>query len=99
MELRYVPIVMPTEMHDRYTERSKARIKQRIYVCAPHLDYDLFVSGTLERQIDEYLRGVALSAPHLKKFGFTPEQVSEFERILAAATKRILEERPDQTRH
>jgi hypothetical protein len=99
MELRYIPIVMPTDMHDRYTERSKARIKQRIYDCAPHLDYELFVSGTLEQQLNEYLRGIAQSASHLHKFGLTPEQVGEFEQILASATKRILEERPDQTRH
>jgi len=99
MELRYIPIVMPVDMHERYTERSRARVKQRVYACAPHLDYDLFVSGTLEQQLNEYLRGIALSAPHLHKFGLTPEQVGEFEQILASATKRILEERPDQTRH
>jgi hypothetical protein len=99
MKLRYVPIVMPVDMHERYSERSRALKKQRIYDCAPHLDYDLFVSGTLKQQLNEYLRGIALSAPHLHKFGLTPEQVGEFEQILASATERILEERPDQTRH
>ena len=97
--LRYVPIVMPVDMHERYKERSKALKKQRIYDCAPHLNYDLFVSGTLEQQLNEYLRGVALSVPHLHKFGLTLEQVREFEEILASATERILDERPDQTRH
>ncbi|MEO8175941.1 MAG: hypothetical protein ABI626_04705 [Sphingomicrobium sp.] len=99
MKLRYVSIVMPVDMHERYPERSRALTKQRIYDCAPLLDYGLFVSGTLEQQLDEYSRGIALSAPHLHKFGLTPEQVTEFEQILASATKRILEERPDQTRH
>ena len=37
LKLRYIPIVMPVDMHDRYKERSKARIKQKIYDCAPHL--------------------------------------------------------------
>ena len=99
VQLRYIPIVMPSDMHDRYTERSKVRIKQRIYDCAPQLDYELFVSGAFEQQLNEYLRGIALSAPHLHKLGLTPEQVGEFEQILTLATERILEERPDQTRH
>jgi hypothetical protein len=99
MELRYVPIVMPIDMQDRYPERSKARVKQRIYDCAPHLDYDLFVFGTLEEQLNEYLRGIGQAAPHLRRFGLTTEQVREFEQILASASDRILRERPDQTRH
>lgn len=99
MMLRYVPIVMPVDMHQRYSERSRARIKQRIYDCAPHLDYELFVSGRFEQQLSEYLRGIVLSAPHLHKFGLTSAQVREFEQILETASERILEERPDQTRH
>jgi hypothetical protein len=63
------------------------------------LAYDVFVDGQLEDQLREYLRGVALSAPHLAGLGAKKEQTAEFEQILAGAVERILAERPDQTRH
>jgi hypothetical protein len=98
-KLRYVPIIMPKGMRERYPERSKLRKKQRIYDCAPQLNYEIFVSGSFEDQLKEYIRGVALSAPHLKGLGATPEQIEDFKRILAEAVPRILVEQPDQTRH
>jgi hypothetical protein len=98
-ELRYVPIVMPEGMRERYPARSKLRKKTRIYDCAPQLNYDVFVHGPLEDQLREYLRGVALSAPYLAALGASKEQIAEFELILAGAVDRILAERPDQTRH
>jgi hypothetical protein len=52
-KLRYVPIVMPADMHARYPARSKLRKKQRIYDCAPLLDYGLFVNGKFEDQLRE----------------------------------------------
>ena len=97
--LRYVPIVMPEDMHARYPARSKLRKKERIYDCAPILDYGVFVEGCFEDQLREYLRGIALSAPHLAGLGASPEQVEEFKAILASAVERIISERPDQTRH
>jgi hypothetical protein len=98
-KLRYVPIVMPEEALGNYPERSKLRRKQKLYDCAPQLDYEVFVSGTFEAQLREYLRGIALSAPHLAGLGASKEQIAEFEAILAGAVERILTERPDQTRH
>jgi hypothetical protein len=98
-KLRYVPIVMPKGMRERYPERSKLRKKERIYDCAPQLNYEVFVEGSFEDQLKEYLRGIALSAPHLKGLGATPEQIADFNRILDEAAARILVERPDQTRH
>jgi hypothetical protein len=97
--IRYVPIAMPEDMLKRYPARSKLRKAERVYECAPQLNYDVFVAGTFEQQLREYLRGVALSAQHLKKLGATDEQITEFEAILAVAVDRILAERPDQTRH
>jgi hypothetical protein len=97
--LRYIPIIMPKGMRERYPERSELLRKQRIYDCAPQLNYEIFVSGSFEDQLKEYIRGVALSAPHLKGLGATPEQIEDFKRILAEAVPRILVEQPDQTRH
>lgn len=89
-KLRYVPIVMPPQFHDRYPSRSKLRKKELIYDCAPILDYDVFAEGTFEDQLREYLRGVGLSAPHLEGLGASPQQIEEFKAILAGAAERIL---------
>jgi hypothetical protein len=86
-------------MHARYPARSRLRKKERIYDCAPILDYDLFLEGTFEDQLKEYLRGIGLSAPHLADLGASPQQVEEFKKILATAVDRILIERPDHSRH
>jgi hypothetical protein len=90
IELRYIPIVMDPESLANYPERSRAKIKQKVYVCAPQLDYQTFVDGTLSDQLDEYLAGIALSSPFLKKFGATPEQVRDFDLIIATARDAIL---------
>jgi len=89
-KIRYVPIVMPKTMHSRYPERSKLRKKERIYDCAPIIDYETFVSGTFEDQIREYLRGISLTAPHLEELGLVPDQIKEFENIVRDAAKNIL---------
>lgn len=89
-KIRYVPIVMHDDRKSSYPARSKLRKKQRIYDCAPQLDYDIYISGTQEEQLAEYLRGVAESAPHLAGLGATAEQVQEFERIVENAVKDIL---------
>lgn len=94
-KLRYVPIIMPENMRERYPERSKLRKKQKIYDCAPQLDYEVFVHGSFEEQLREYIRGIALSAPHLVGLGATEEQIADFESIMGSAVERILRENPD----
>jgi hypothetical protein len=83
--LRFVPIIMRPEWALRYPARSKARIKARVYDCAPQLDYEIFVSGCRQEQVAEYIRGVELSAQHLPKFGATRQQVDVFLEIMAEA--------------
>ncbi|WP_336963952.1 hypothetical protein [Sphingobium aquiterrae] len=85
IELRYVPIIMPTDMHDHYKERSRIRIKQQLYDCAPHLFYDVFVNGSLEDQLREYVGGLAKSLPHLRRLGLSNDQLSEVEAAFADA--------------
>src|SRR4051812_36914265 len=70
-KLRYIPIIMPEGMRERYPARSKLRKKERIYDCAPQLDYDVFVHGTFEDQLREYILGIAESVPHLAGLGAT----------------------------
>jgi hypothetical protein len=92
IRLRYTPIIMNEEGCKKYPERSKARIKQAIYDCAPQLDYQTFVDGTLEAQCIEYIRGITLSSPHLKRFGATPQQIADFDAIMAAAPQKLYQE-------
>ena len=98
-KLRYVPSIMPEGMRDRYPARSRLLKKERIYDCAPQLNYEVFVDGRLEDQLREYVRGIALSAPDLAGLGATEEQIKDFKRILASAVDYILADQPDKTRH
>jgi hypothetical protein len=91
-KLRYVPIIMPVDMRERYPARSKLQKKERVYDCAPQLDYDVFVTGSFEEQLREYLRGIALSAPHLAGLGATKAQIDDFKKIMSIADDRILTE-------
>jgi hypothetical protein len=99
VKLRYVPIVMPEGMRERYPARSKLRKKERLFDSAPQLNYEVFVEGSFVDQLQEYIHGIAESAPHLAELGATPEQLEDFNKIMATAVERILAERPDQTRH
>lgn len=98
-ELRYVPIVMPQGMRERYPARSRMRKKQKIYLCAPQLNYEIFVDGRFEQQVREYFRGIAESASHLSGLGASPEQIAEFEKILNDVADRIIANELDKTRH
>ena len=89
LKLCYVPIVMPESMHDRYPSRSKAHLKDKIYDCAPILNYEVFVKGSPKDQLKEYVRGIRLAAPHLARFGATPQQVMMFNEILDVAIGQV----------
>lgn len=78
--------------------RNSAR-KERLYDCAPQLNYRVFVSGTFKEQLQEYLRGLAEAVPHLKDLGANDDQVEEFENILRRAVDEILASDIGQTRH
>jgi hypothetical protein len=98
-KLRYVPIIMPEDIRERYPTRSKLLKKELVYDCAPQLDYDIFAEGTFEDQLEEYLKGIASSAPHLVGLGAAEQQIKDFETILAGAAERILAEQLARTRH
>jgi len=81
--LRYIPVMMPTEMLDRYPACSKARIKQRVLDCAPQLHYETFVSGKFDEQVDAYVSGIRTTSSLMTKFGVSPAEIEEFEHLLA----------------
>jgi len=95
-ELRYVPIAMPEGLRQRYPARSELRKKERVYVSAPQLNYEIFVKGSFEDQLREYLRGIAESAPHLAGLGATSQQIEDFNKIMATAVECILTEYEDK---
>lgn len=98
-ELRYVPIIMPEGMRERYPSRSKLHVKEKIYDCAPQLDYEAFIDGSFEDQLREYVGGIARSAHHLARLGATPKQIVDFDEIMATAVERILTQCSDRSRH
>jgi hypothetical protein len=83
--LRYVPVVMPPELLDRYPPRSKARLKQRILECAPQLQYEPFVRGSFTDQVRVYVDGIRTASSFLPKFGLSLEEVRDFEGLLTRA--------------
>lgn len=98
-EFRYVPIIMPPEIAVRYPARSRVRRRERAYDCAPQLAYEIFVSGSFEEQLAEYVAGIRSDAPNLAKLGASKDQIAEFERVLSQAAQYILANHLDQTRH
>lgn len=97
--IRYVSIIMPDELRDRYPPRFKLRTRERLYDCAPQLSYEIFISGTFEQQIDEYMRGLEESVHYVEELGATDEQIAQYEAILREARIVILRDELDQTRH
>jgi len=82
-KLRYVPIVMPVDMHANYKERSKLNKKQKIYDCAPQLNYEIFVNGSIADSIKEYARGIETCIPHLGGIGLDEGQSIELRDLIA----------------
>ena len=94
LTLLYVPIIMPHQMRKRYPSRTRLRAEARTSECAPQIDYDVFVQGSFDRQLHEYVNGLREVLPHLVKIGATSELTSEFERIIAEAAAALLAEYP-----
>ena len=72
-----------------------------VYDCAPILNYDVSVDARFEDQLEEYLRGIALSAPHLADLDASPSRSKSSRRsslalanasLLSAPIKRDIEE-------
>lgn len=81
-EIRYVPIVMPPAAQARYPARSRLRKKDRVYVCAPQLDYDMFLTEDANAQLACYLAGLRECAGRLPDLGATNAQAEEFVNLL-----------------
>ncbi len=93
----YVPIIMPAGMREHYPARSRLRTKQKSCECAPQLDYQVFVTGTLEQQALEYARGIRTMTPRLAELGVTVEQIAELDTILTQAISTFLRAQEDPT--
>ena len=90
LEVCYIPIVMGVDFADLYPARSSySKTDNRVY-HSPHLNCDLFRSGTREERERAYLNGLLLAKPWLEKAGLTDAQLDEFE----VKVKRLLAETP-----
>lgn len=85
IEIRYVPIVMPEGMRERYPARSRLRLKDHVFESAPQLNYEVFVSGSSSMQIEEYLSGIAAAARQLVRLGANGQHIEVFQEILRIA--------------
>lgn len=94
IEIRYVPILMPPDFIERYPARSKLLLKKKEFDCSPQLNYEVFVSGTFEQQVNEYVRGLSDSVPYLKELGATPEQTAEYKAILEKIAPSVIDDKP-----
>jgi hypothetical protein len=86
---RYVPIVMPPELLDRYPPRSEARLKERIVDCAPQLDHETFVQGGFGDQVQTYVDGIRTDSALLQQFGLYESDVREFQTLLTRAADHL----------
>ena len=86
-EIRYIPIVMPDNLLEKYKERSGLNKPQSIYVCAPHLSYELFLNGSFDQRKREYLRGLSLSLPYLNGLNLSESQVGVFAQMIRDAAE------------
>lgn len=98
-EFRYIPIIMPLGMLTQYPARSKLQRRSRVYNCCPQLAYDVFVTGSFEGQVTEYLGGILRDADKISGFGATSFQIAEFQEIISAVTRQVIDAQLDQTRH
>jgi hypothetical protein len=87
LEIRYIPIVMPDGMRERYPPRSNLRLDERLYDCAPQLDYEVFVSGSESMQVAEYLRGIESVISNMPLVGASISQIEDFRDILTNAAR------------
>lgn len=86
IKIRYVPIVMPEGMRERYPARSKLRLAEHLYDCAPQLNYQVLVSGSASMQLKEYLNGIATTGPHLNRLGASTHHIEAFHKTLIQAS-------------
>ena len=82
IKLRYIPIIMPESLLASYPARSRVRKNEVLYDCAPHLDYGVFLDGTFNEQLREYLRGLDEAVDGLRKLGADSEVTLAFETLL-----------------
>lgn len=81
-KIRYIPVVMNEDGRQKYKARSRLERKTRIYNCCPQLNFEVFVSGSFNDQLSEYLRGLEECISRLPDIGASEEQVAAFEQML-----------------
>ena len=82
LQVRYVPIVMPPDLLERYPARSRAHIEKRIIDCSPQLNHSVFSDGTPALRRKEYLAGLRTAKAFMPQFNITSDEIAEFEAIL-----------------
>ena len=74
VKIRYVPIVMDEEGRRRYPARSRVRKAQRLYDCAPQLDYLTFKKVGLRSSLPNTSGGLRSAGQHCQSSGPLPHR-------------------------
>lgn len=90
VSIDYVPIVMSDANISRYPARSRLNRKKGECICAPQLEYNIFLSGEWDEMLKCYLDGIRGCAKNLKDIGLSREMVQEFMRILDETENELL---------
>lgn len=92
-QISYIPIVMNEEARARHPARSRLSRTERVYYCCPQLDHEVFVSGSHNRQLEEYVQGLKECVARLLDLGASPTQVAAFRRALQDTRLDLAERR------
>jgi hypothetical protein len=88
-EIAYIPIIMPVDMHGRYKAILRYVPKDRSIEVRPHLDYEVFLTGSREAQLRVYLNGLDGVLRLMPKLNATGEQIAFFGQLLDRAAREI----------
>ncbi len=82
IKVRYVPIIMGAEGMEAYPARSAVRKKELAFDCSPQLNHQVFLNGTFNERLEEYLCGLNEAVKGIEKLGASTQLTAEFRDVL-----------------
>jgi hypothetical protein len=88
LTLIYAPIVMPSELLEKYTARKRFDRKVKTLSYSPQLNFNIFAFGEKFAALDEYFEGLKSARSELMRIGFSKEQTDAFDQAIDIAAER-----------
>lgn len=83
VEINFCPVLMDAELRQYYPARSKISKSEGVYYCCPQLDFDVFLHGSFEAQVENCLAELKASGEYLRRLGMNSEELLELQGILS----------------